>query len=50
VYRLQRYLHAIKVCEMCQWYQPVDDFDGWGAQPCNECRAELRRAKRAEWR
>jgi len=29
---------------MCGTYLDVSDFDGFGAQPCEECRVETRRA------
>jgi hypothetical protein len=45
VFELQRWLSARKVCEMCGQTSLVDDFGGYGAQPCGDCRREVRRAR-----
>ena len=49
VYRWQVWLHAQKICEMCQFWLPVEDFGGYGVQPCQECQEELDRAEQAHW-
>jgi hypothetical protein len=49
IYELQVYLHAVKECEMCHEVQRVAVFGGWFCQPCQECDAQVRRARHA-WR
>ena len=44
VYVLQIYLHARKTCEMCGEWLLVEDFSGYGTQPCEECRLERQRS------
>jgi len=49
-YELQVYLHAIKRCNQCGTWLPVEIFGGWGVQPCDECEHQNARHKRAHWR
>jgi hypothetical protein len=49
VYEIQCYLMADKMCSVCGFWLPVQDFGGFACQPCSDCREQERRMRNAHW-